>query len=133
MFFIKKLDALHYKSAADIYESAFDINCPLSRTWRYRSPLLSLGVCNKEGDLLGFSLAIGDHILYLAVHPFFQRKGVGTFLLQNILALSKMYRLSITLEPLEDVVPWYIANGFRKTSNNNMVYHNYFTRQKTTH
>jgi ribosomal protein S18 acetylase RimI-like enzyme len=130
MFYIQELNILHYKSATDIYGSAFYIHSPLSREWRYRNRQLSLGIFNMDGDLLGFSFAVGNHILYLAVHPLFQDKGIGTCLLQNLIRVSRVLGISITLEPLEDVVSWYSAHGFRKTTRKHMVYHKYCTRQR---
>lgn len=127
---VRELTSEDYKSANDIYHSAFEVSEPLSKLWRKRNRRLSRGVYSKEGDLLGFSIAVGQYICYIAVHETFQGTGVGTVLLKNLLQTCLKDRISITLKPLDDVVLWYCRHGFYDTLQNNLVFHSYNTRRQ---
>lgn len=128
MFSIKALTILDYKSANDIYHSVFYPNSPLSKWWRFRNQSLSVGVFNEEGDLLAFSLAVRNRILYLAVHMSLHDKGIGTYLLQYLQTICRNQRVSILLTPAEDVRHWYCKNGFKTMASNDLYFHSYNTR-----
>lgn len=59
------------------------------------------------------------HIQYLAVNKPYQKYGIGTYLLKRIIkltkALCKRWPIRfITLDALDDKVPWYRKNGFKE-------------------
>lgn len=59
------------------------------------------------------------HIQYLAVDKQYQKYGIGTQLLKRIIkstqALCKQWPIRfITLDALDDKVPWYRKNGFKE-------------------
>ena len=127
---IRPLTAEHYKSANDIYHSAFYVNFPLHRLWKYRNHDLSRGIFTKEGDLLGFALVVDNYIHYLAVHSSLQGHGLGSYLLRRILELCIDKGISIELTPAEGVIGWYCKHGFYGSKDGELVFHTHNTRRQ---
>lgn len=80
-----------------------------------RSDAVSLAY--EEGSLVGFATAISDGVLaayipFLEVLPSHQRRGIGTALIEKLLAqLDDLYMVDVVCDaPLE---PFYARLGFR--------------------
>ena len=140
---VKPLTAENYKSVKDIYDSEFAImgQKTLKSPWKNRISDLSLGMFNHAGDLLGFTLvirltskSISNYLSRIAVHPDFQKLGLGDKLLKAVLFESYLKKQTLYLTPLNRSTPllkFYCRNGFYSTGDGYMAYHFYNTRRQT--
>ena len=125
---IRSLVTSDSRSAREIFLDIFD-ECEDSRysqAWRLKSKEYSLGYFTKEGYLIGFALVQpslhGYYLNYIAVHPDYQGKNIGSELLSALLSKLEQKKLSLTLIPVDNerTIKWYKDKGF------------YVTRQWTT-
>ena len=124
---LKKEDLLSYKTLID---EAFDSSNPIELYQRYReNPAYRIYVVKEEGQIVGtatqveiplftFSFQPCLELFNVAVRRSHQKKGIGSFLLREIIAQAKAegYR-SISLTCLESALPahrLYEQVGFRK-------------------
>ena len=114
---IRPLNCLDVKSAADIFRETFHFeeHKEFSPIWRDRSREESVGVFNDDGDLLGFILIFENQrcLKYIAVHPLFQKFGLGSMLLKHALKRCFIKGEALNLIPANDTVQaWYERQGF---------------------
>jgi len=125
---IKSLRDEHYKSVKDIFGESFYShglkNSDLAYYWRHRSRKRSLGICNAEGDLLGFALVQSKaatpgnmYLSYLAVHSSCRGTQLGSQLLSRIILDSVREETCLHLCSLTDrkLRLWYAQHGFWTT------------------
>ena len=85
----------------------------------WANSLLILAACDGD-QLIGVARAVGDgaSILYIQdviVHPAYQRQGIGTRLLQEILACFPDVNQTVLLtDESEATCAFYEANGFQR-------------------
>jgi len=121
---IKQLRVDHYKSIKDIFEESFYergmTSADLAYYWRNRSRGRSLGIFNKEGDLLGFALVQSKaatpgnmYLSYLAVHSSCRGTQLGSQLLSRIVLDSVRQGTCLHLCSLTDrkLRLWYSQHG----------------------
>ena len=118
---IRPLTCLDVKSAADIFKETFHFeeHKEFNPIWRDRSREESVGVFNDDGDLLGFILIFENQrcLRYIAVHPLFQKFGIGSMLLKYALKRCLERGVSLNLLPANDTVQaWYERQGFTVTN-----------------
>jgi len=114
---IRPLTCLDVKSAADIFRESFCMEeyKEFNPIWRDRTKEESVGVFNDDGDLLGFILIFENQrcLKYIAVHPHYQKYGIGSILLKYALKRAYMKGHSLNLIPANDTVQaWYERQGF---------------------
>ena len=140
---IRPLNCLDVKSAADIFRETFHFeeHKEFSPIWRDRSREESVGVFNDDGDLLGFILIFENQrcLKYIAVHPLFQKFGLGSMLLKHALKSCFLKGETLNLIPANDTVQaWYERQGFTVSSSFKasdgkvwpiMNFHLYWTRR----
>jgi len=146
-FLIKPLTCIHYKSAYDIFNETFvrEECLQFSSNWKYRSYNKSVGIFNREKDLLGFIL-VNNHKNYInciAVHPEFQNDSLGTILLKHVLKRCVKTSSNLYLIPASDRLQnWYTRKGFqisqhfqsyRKHQGTYMNFHSHGTRIQSKH
>jgi [ribosomal protein S18]-alanine N-acetyltransferase len=88
-------------------------------------------VLNTNGDIIGYQISSNifdsGHIARIAVHPDYQRKGIASILLENL--LSRFLSLGvheITVNTSSDnstAINLYLHNGFSYTQNNYPIYY----------
>ena len=140
---IRPLTCLDVKSAADIFRETFHFeeHKEFNPIWRDRTREESVGVFNDDGDLLGFILIFENQrcIKYIAVHPLYQKYGIGSMLLKHTLKRAYLKGQSLNLLPANATVQaWYERQGFIVSSwfkaNDGklwpvMNFHTYWTRR----
>ena len=141
--YIRRLSPLHYKSIKDIFAVFYKNgikDVTLSYYWRHRSRDASIGIFNETGDLLGFALLMNKaatpgnmYLSYIAVHEDFKGHDLGSKLLLRVLQQRLEVRGSVHLVPLSSkkLRLWYVAHGFRFTTEDYMNFHSYGTRKNT--
>ena len=118
---IRPLTCLDVRSAFDIFRETFHFeeHKEFNPIWRDRTKEESVGVFNDDGDLLGFILIFENQrcLKYIAVHPQFQKFGIGSMLLNYALKRCVLRGVSLNLLPANDTVKtWYERQGFVLTS-----------------
>jgi GNAT superfamily N-acetyltransferase len=114
---IRPLTCLDVKSAVDIFRDSFCVEeyKEFNPIWRGRTKEESVGVFNDDGDLLGFILIFENQrcLKYIAVHPQYQKYGIGSMLLKHALKRAYMKGQSLNLIPANATVQgWYERQGF---------------------
>jgi ribosomal protein S18 acetylase RimI-like enzyme len=116
---IRQLRITDARAVRDIFIEIFD-ECEDSRyaeAWRKRSADFSLGYF-LDGHLVGFTLVAkarhGFYLNYIAVHPEYQGKNIGSELLRALLLKLQAARLSLSLIPVDNpkTIRWYSEKGF---------------------
>jgi GNAT superfamily N-acetyltransferase len=121
-----------YAAVKRLFNTAFDLNEDkfLVPAWRERRPDASLGIWQEEGTLLAAAVVRDSCLEYIFVDDACRGSGIGTQLLQAVLAISP----TLHLTPVNDlrVIRWYESQGFRLSSRRNdrsiYVRHCYPTR-----
>lgn len=123
-----------YAAVKRLFNTAFDLNEDkfLVPAWRDRRPEASLGIWHEGGALLAAAVVRGTCLEYIFVDEVCRGSGIGTQLLQAVLAVSP----TLHLTPVNDlrVIRWYESQGFRLSScrNERAIYvrHRYSTRAR---
>jgi GNAT superfamily N-acetyltransferase len=114
---IAQLSCLNYRSVREIFIDIFDESEDphFQKAWRHRDRERSLGIFNKEKNLVGFVLVEGSTLAYIGVDRDHQSYQYGTTLLRAVLSITREARKTLTLTPVDNkkVVNWYTNHGFR--------------------
>jgi GNAT superfamily N-acetyltransferase len=104
-----------YAAVKQLFQEAFDLNEDkyLSPAWKERREDASLGYW-RGSALLAAAVVRGNCLEYIFVSDVCRGSGVGTQLLQTLLAISP----ALHLTPVNDlrVIRWYESQGFRLSS-----------------
>lgn len=104
-----------YAAVKQLFQEAFDLNEDkyLSPAWKERREDISLGYW-RGSALLAAAVVRGNCLEYIFVSDICRGGGVGTALLQTILAECP----ALHLTPVNDlrVIRWYESQGFRLSS-----------------
>lgn len=105
-----------YAAVKRLFNTAFDLNEDkfLVPAWRDRRPEASLGIWHEEGALLAAAVVRGTCLEYIFVDEVCRGSGIGTQLLQAVLAVSPTLHLTPVNDPR--VIRWYESQGFRLSS-----------------
>lgn len=111
------LENVDWQEITELNNAAFDASLKPGQfeTIFNNSYEICLAVC--DGTVVGSVYAISDGVLDatihgLAVHPDFQKRGIGTRLLKGILA--RLDSLSILLTTEQDFIEYYRELGFKR-------------------
>jgi len=99
--------------------------------WASRDRTKTLGYWSAESTLLAAALVSSSYppanrLDYIFVHPKYQGDGIGSALLDAVLALSPSIHLTAVEDPV--VRAWYERRGFHASSDHVFVKHRYSTR-----
>ena len=128
------LNQTDYAAVKRLFNTAFDLNEDkfLVPAWRDRRPEASLGIWHEGGALLAAAVVRGTCLEYIFVDEVCRGSGIGTQLLQAVLAVSPT--LHLTPVNALRVIRWYESQGFRLSScrNERAIYvrHRYPTHSR---
>ena len=105
--------------------SAQAIKAAISETWKIRERIIShqpvfVAECNDQivGTISGYKEHMSMKVESFAVHPQFQRRGIGMQLLEELEALARTYRCHkiylFTAWSMMDAARLYITLGYEK-------------------
>lgn len=100
-----------YAAVKQLFQEAFDLNEDkfLAPAWKERREDASLGLW-REGALLAAAVVRGHCLEYIFVSDACRGSGIGTQLLQAVLAISPALHLTPVNDPR--VIRWYESQGF---------------------
>ena len=113
---MRSLIATDYRDVRALFQSIFDREeyPQFQVAWRRRDTERSLGLF-VDHILVGFTLVRENKLFYIGIDPECQAGGYGSRLLQEVIKLSKMKKVGLTLVPVNNtkVIHWYMRYGFK--------------------
>ncbi len=112
---LRPLKQTDFSAVKRLFHEAFDPSEDkhLHPVWKQRREDASLGIW-RDGCLMGAALVRGTMLEYICVSTAARGGGIGTQLLQAVMALSPALHLTPVNDPR--VIRWYESQGFRLSS-----------------
>ena len=130
---IVPLKQTDYAVTKQLFYSVFDQSedSYFKNAWTSRDRMKTLGYWSEDSTLLAAALVSRSYpstncLDYIFVHPEHHGAGIGSALLDAVLALSPSIHLTAVEDPV--VRTWYERRGFHKSSADIFVRHRYSTR-----
>jgi len=132
---IAPLKQTDYAVTKQLFYSVFDQteDSHFKQAWTSRDRTKTLGYWSEGSTLLAAAIVSSSYppancLDYIFVHPEYQGDGVGSALLDAVLALSPSIHLTAVEDPV--VRAWYERRGFHKSSTDVFVRHRYSMRSR---
>ena len=113
---MRSLIATDYRDVRALFQSIFDREeyPQFQVAWRRRDTERSLGLFIDD-VLIGFTLVRENKLFYIGIDPECQAGGYGSRLLQEVIKLSKVKKVGLSLVPVNNtkVIHWYMRYGFK--------------------